>query len=173
MPPCTHRATLAAILMTMSDTSYTDNYRDIDFRQHPELYKIGKGEQGVLMVEPYKSEILPHRRFKTPEITEASAQKIYAQFEDYLTQGDFVGADMARKFLQMGFTRSRRYANHASGNKYNPDGIVKPQDSGSETSQKAVSAQIFYSYYERAKADSLYLRLKTAHKQKEQKHEGR
>jgi hypothetical protein len=25
---------------------------------------------------------------------------------------------MARKYLQMGFTRSRRYANHASGRKY-------------------------------------------------------
>ena len=26
--------------------------------------------------------------------------------------------DMARKFLEMGFTRARRYANHSSGRKY-------------------------------------------------------
>jgi Domain of unknown function (DUF4385) len=25
--------------------------------RHPQLYRIGKGEQGVLMVEPYKSEV--------------------------------------------------------------------------------------------------------------------
>jgi hypothetical protein len=29
-----------------------------------------------------------------------------------------LGMDMSRKFLQMGFTRSRRYANHRSGRKY-------------------------------------------------------
>ena len=36
----------------------------IDYRQQPELYKIARGEQGVLTVEPYKSEILPHWRFR-------------------------------------------------------------------------------------------------------------
>lgn len=46
--------------MNMSDTSYADDYRHIDFRLHAEKYHIGKGEQGVLIAEPYKSEILPH-----------------------------------------------------------------------------------------------------------------
>ena len=32
---------------------------DIDFRQHPEEYDIGRGERGVFKVEPYKSELLP------------------------------------------------------------------------------------------------------------------
>lgn len=36
----------------------------IDYREHPELYKVARGEQGVLTVEPYKSEILPHWRFR-------------------------------------------------------------------------------------------------------------
>jgi hypothetical protein len=26
---------------------------DIDYRAHPELYAIGRGEQGVLTVQPY------------------------------------------------------------------------------------------------------------------------
>lgn len=39
---------------------YTLNYKNIDLRKHPELYRTGKGEQGVLLVEPYKIEILPH-----------------------------------------------------------------------------------------------------------------
>ena len=41
---------------------------------------------------------------------------------------DFVGADMARKFLQMGFTRARRYANHRGGKKY--DGPVPADKKG-------------------------------------------
>ena len=36
----------------------------IDYRKQPDLYKIARGEQGVLTVEPYKSEILPHWRFR-------------------------------------------------------------------------------------------------------------
>ena len=90
----------------------------IDFRKNPELYRIGKGEQGVLLVEPYKSEILPHWKFKTPQAARNSASNIYKMFLDYHSKDDFVGLDMARKFLQMGYTRSRRYANHKSGRKY-------------------------------------------------------
>ena len=74
----------------------------------------------MLLVEPYKSEILPHWRFKTPEIAEKSSAKILKMFRAYLKVDDFVGADMARKFLQMGWTRARRYANHPSGRKYDP-----------------------------------------------------
>jgi len=88
---------------------------DIDYRLHPELYRIGKGEQGVLICEPYKSEIGQYWRFKTVVIATESSKKIYELFLDYLTAGDFVGGDMARKYLQMGFTRARRYANYKGG----------------------------------------------------------
>ena len=44
---------------------YTLDFEAIDFRKQPELYRTGEGAQGVLLVEPYKGEILPHRRFKT------------------------------------------------------------------------------------------------------------
>lgn len=148
------------------DTSYADAYRDIDFRKHPELYKIGRGEQGVLIAEPYKSEILLHWKFKTPEIAKVSAEKIYEMFETYGQQKDFVGMDMARKFLQMGFTRARRYANHSSGKKYASDGTVREQEKDWASSDKAKSAEIFYGYYERVKNDSLYLELKAKHQQK-------
>ena len=100
--------------------NYDQDFANLDFRAHPELYQIGRGEQGVLSVEPYKSEILPHWRFKTPAIARESAAAIHALFEQYRDAGDFVGMDMARKFLQMGYTRSRRYANHKGGRKYDP-----------------------------------------------------
>ncbi len=38
---------------------YQQDFTETDFRQHPERYQVGRGEQGVLLVEPYKGEILP------------------------------------------------------------------------------------------------------------------
>ncbi|GAA1875805.1 DUF4385 domain-containing protein [Lapillicoccus jejuensis] len=93
-----------------------------DARARPETYRVGRGEQGVLTVEPYKSELLPLWRFRTPDVARTSADALRAAFDTYLADGDLVGADMARKFLQMGFTRARRYANHPGGRKY--DGPV-------------------------------------------------
>src|SRR5688572_2412718 len=103
-------------------SSYNDIDWTTDFRKFPEKYVVGRGEQGVLLAEPYKSEILPHWKFATPDKAEVSADKILEMFYEYKTQNDFVGMDMARKFLQMGYTRSRRYANHKGGKKY--DGPV-------------------------------------------------
>lgn len=145
----------------MKPFNYDQDFTKIDFRQHPEKYQVGKGEQGVLMVEPYKSEILPHWRFKTPEIARESSEKIYELFLDYKAKGDFVGMDMARKFLQMGYTRSRRYANHKTGRKYAEDSkTVLPRE---EDPIKAESARIFYVKYQQAKTDPDYMRLKKAH----------
>jgi hypothetical protein len=141
---------------------YSLDFKQINFRENPHLYQIGKGEQGVLLVEPYKSEILPHWRFKTPDIATQSACKIYEMFLHYKAVNDFVGMDMARKFLQMGYTRSRRYANHKSGRKYAKDGITVLQRV--EDSIKAKSAQIFYEKWQQAKTDEHYLQLKYNHK---------
>ncbi|RCJ18220.1 hypothetical protein A6770_06500 [Nostoc minutum NIES-26] len=148
---------------------YSLDFKSIDFRQHPELYRVGKGEQGVLLVEPYKSEILPYWRFKTPEIAKESSEKIYEIFLDYLEKDDFVGADMARKFIQMGYTRSRRYANHKSGRKYK-------QNSEASNSKKEIlpyevdpvkaeSAAIFKTKWIQAKTNEKYQELLAKHKQ--------
>jgi hypothetical protein len=140
-------------------------YEGIDFRKNPELYRIGKGEQGVLMAEPYKSEIVPHWRFKTPEIARTSALKIEEMFHVYMSVGDFPGADMARKFLMMGWTRARRYANHPSGRKYaKGTRDILPLAEDSQTSAKAESARIFKEVYDRARVHPLYLQMKEKHK---------
>jgi hypothetical protein len=142
---------------------YSLDFKSIDFRKHPELYQIGKGEQGVLLVEPYKSEILPYWKFKTPQIARQSANKIYPLFLAYKTKADFVGMDMARKFLQMGYTRARRYANHKSGRKYAQGGKeVLPLKLDAT---KAESAQIFYGKWQKAKADQKYQELKAKHQE--------
>jgi Domain of unknown function (DUF4385) len=154
---------------------YSLDFKNINFREHPELYRIGKGEQGVLLVEPYKSEILPYWRFKNSEIARDSSKKIYEIFLAYLEQDDFVGADMARKFIQMGYTRARRYANHKSGRKYR----TNPQKETSVAAQtearqdilpyevdaiKAESAAIFKEKWMLAKANHKYIQLLANHK---------
>ena len=74
--------------------------------------------------------------------------------------------DMARKFLQMGYTRSRRYANHRSGRKYDPaTQEVLPQEADWQTNDKAESARIFYAYYIKAKEDADYQQAKLQHQQ--------
>lgn len=151
----------------MPKFDYSLDYKNLDFRAHPELYRIGRGEQGVLMVEPYKSEILPYWRFKTPEIARKSAAEIYQLFLDYKATGDFVGMDMARKFLQMGYTRSRRYANHKSGRKYARGTRETTQEILPDVVDpiKAESARIFYEKWRQAQADPEYLRLRDRHRE--------
>jgi hypothetical protein len=142
---------------------YSLDFDHIDFRKQPELYRVGKGEQGVLLVEPYKSEILSHWRFKTPQIARRSANKIYKMFLDYKRNEDFVGMDMVRKFLQMGYTRSRRYANHKSGRKYIKDSkeILERE----EDAVKAESAKIFHGKWKKVREDKQYLELKKQHRE--------
>ncbi|GAA6617047.1 DUF4385 domain-containing protein [Scytonema sp. NUACC26] len=154
---------------------YSLDFKNIDFRKNPELYRVGKGEQGVLLVEPYKSEILPHWRFKTPDIARQSSEKIYQMFLEYLERDDLVGADMARKFLQMGYTRSRRYANHKSGKKYktNPQKEISQEAEAKARKDilpnevdpvKAESAAIFKEKWMLAKKNERYCQLLTKHK---------
>ncbi|WP_425145761.1 DUF4385 domain-containing protein [Deinococcus sp.] len=153
---------------------YSLDYAHLNLRQHPELYRVGVGEQGVLLVQPYKAELLPHWRFATPEAAQESSERIYGMFLDYLKAEDFVGADMARKFLQMGYTRSRRYANHRGGKKY--DGPVPDDKKGvsgahgraelprsPEDPQKAQSAAIFKAKWDAARSHPDYLKQKADH----------
>ena len=156
---------------------YSLDFKSVDFRERPDLYRVGKGEQGVLLVEPYKGDLLPLWRFRTPEIARESADALYEKFRAYLADGDFVGADMARKFLQMGYTRARRYANHRGGRKY--DGPV-PEDrkgrSGAhgraelprspEDPEKAEAARIFHKKWRAAREDPAYRALMEKHRER-------
>jgi hypothetical protein len=144
--------------------NYQLDFKEIDFRRHPELYRVGKGEQGVLLVEPYKSEILPHWRFKNPAIARRSADRIYRLYLQYQGAEDFVGMDMARKFLQMGYTRARRYANHQGGRKY-------AAGSGEELPRghdpvKAAAAEFFRDKWILVREDADYRARKKAHRER-------
>ena len=139
---------------------------EIDYRESPHLYHIGRGQQGVLICEPYKSEICAHWRFKTVPEAVDSSEKILIMFYDFIQERDFVGADMAKKFLHMGFTRARRYANHRDGRKYNKDGTIIPQEPDALICEKADSARVFYAAWKEARENEYYLKMKKEHKEK-------
>ena len=129
----------------MKEFDYDLDYKNIDFtvEENRKLYRIGRGEQGVLLVRPYTNDICTHWKFRTPEIAVKSSNRIFGMYLDYRDQKDFIGMDMCRKFLEMGFTRARRYANHNSGKKYDSEGNVRPQEPDHATSKYAESARIF------------------------------
>jgi hypothetical protein len=164
---------------TSKTFNYEQDFNKINFRERPDLYQIGRGEQGVLMVEPYKSEILPHWRFKNAEVATKSSDKIYSMFEEYLEKNDFPGADMARKFLQMGYTRARRYANHKGGRKFkkNPqkeenekqarkEYEIERLDRKDQDPDKVAAARIFKEKWDDARNNEEYNRQKEEFKQK-------
>jgi hypothetical protein len=130
----------------MKEFDYDLDYKTLDFtvEKNRKLYRIGRGEQGVLLVRPYTNLICSHWRFKTPNEAIVSANKIHNMYLDYEIKKDFIGMDMCRKFLEMGFTRARRYANHNSGRKYKKGTKeVIPQEEDHATSKYAQSAGIF------------------------------
>ena len=98
--------------------------------------------------------------FKNPVIAERSAKKITSMYFDYAADNDFVGMDMCRKFLEMGFTRSRRYANHNTGKKYDDEGNVRPQEPDHATSKYAKSAQIFKRVRDMVAKNDIYVTMR-------------
>ena len=146
----------------MKEFDYELDYKALDFTD-PEirkLYRIGRGEQGVLLVRPYTNDICAHWRFVDETTARKSSDKIYSMYLNYKDNRDFIGMDMARKFLEMGFTRARRYANHSSGRKYTEDGRVRPQQADALHNVKAKSAKIFKEVRDRVAYDPEYVTMR-------------
>ena len=146
----------------MKEFDYELDYKTLDFtvEENRKLYRIGRGEQGVLLVRPYTNDICSHWRFVNETIARKSANKIYSMFCDYKEQQDFIGMDMARKFLEMGFTRSRRYANHSDGRKYAEDGSIRPQSPDALYCEKSKSARVFKQMRDKAAYDPTYKQMR-------------
>ncbi len=142
-------------------------YKHVDFsknyREHPEDYVIGRGEFGVLMYQPYKDELLPLWRYKDEEAAQASASAIYKKFLEYIENDDFPGADMARKYLRMGYTRAMRYAKYPGGKKYKPDGSTYEIQQWADP-DKRQAALVFKKYWDKARENTAYQRMYKAHK---------
>ena len=146
----------------MKEFDYGLDYKELDFTDADtrKLYRIGRGEQGVLLVRPYTNDICAHWRFVDENTARKSSSKIYSMYLNYKDNGDFIGMDMCRKFLEMGFTRSRRYANHSSGRKYTEDGAIRPQQADALHNVKAKSAKIFKEVRDRVTSDLKYQEMR-------------
>ncbi|MFC5971224.1 DUF4385 domain-containing protein [Halomarina salina] len=131
---------------------------DVDFREHPEQYDIGRGEEGVFKVEPYKSELLPLWGYTDRETADEAGEAIYEQFRAYRDREEFVGMDMARKYLQMGYTRSMRYARYPGGQKYE-DGEERDPEHWADH-DKREAALVYEVWWGRVRADDRYQELK-------------
>ena len=142
----------------MKEFDYELDYKSLDFTdaETRKLYRIGRGEQGVLLVRPYTNDICAHWRFVDEDTARTSSSKIYEMYCEYKRKKDFIGMDMARKFLEMGFTRARRYANHSSGKKYDSSRKVYPQEPDWKTSEKALSANVFKRVRDEVAYDPIY-----------------
>ena len=144
----------------MIEFDYKLDYKNTLFRPNDRRYRIGRGEQGVLLVSPYTDVICKYWRFKTLKEAKVSSQKIFDMYLDYRLQKDFVGMDMCRKFLEMGFTRARRYANHKDGKKYDKDGKILPQEKDWATSEKAKAAKRFKQFRDLVTQDEFYITMR-------------
>jgi hypothetical protein len=148
-------------------------YEDVDFdknyREYPEDYVVSSGQFGVLKYQPYKDEILPLWRYKNKEVAEVSSRRILRLFYNYLDRDEFVGADMAKKYLHMGFTRPMRYAKYPGGKKYDDSGEERTAHGPDTTgewydSDKREAAVTFRKRWKEARENKQYCRLKELHK---------
>ncbi|PSR03944.1 MAG: DUF4385 domain-containing protein [Bacteroidetes bacterium SW_8_64_56] len=138
---------------------------EVNFRERPEAYRYQSGEQGVFKVQPYKDELLPDWQFKDEAAAEASVKSLRDAYRSYRSQDDFVGMDMVRKYLQMGFTRAMRYAKYPGGQKYDEDGTEREPEQWADPEKRA-SAIVFRDAWQDLTDDPTYQRLKERHRDK-------
>ncbi|MFW6318037.1 MAG: DUF4385 family protein [Halorubrum sp.] len=133
---------------------------DLDFREHPERYRHTGDERGVFKIEPYKSELLPSWGIASLADAEEGAESIHDWYREYRANDDAVGMDMARKYLQMGWTRAMRYAKYPGGNKYEAvDGERVERDPQRwYDEEKREIALVYKDRLDRVRADDAYQR---------------
>ena len=155
----------------MIEFDYNLDYKNLLFTPNDKRYRIGRGEQGVLLVRPYTNDICKYWRFKTPYDAAMSSMRILYLYHQYKDQEDFVGMDMCRKFLEMGFTRARRYANHKDGKKYK-NGKILPQEPDALYSEKAKAARTFKRWRDVVTHDPIYIKMRKMWREYEKAFDG-
>jgi hypothetical protein len=70
------------------------------------------------------------------------------------------------RFLQMGYTRARRYANYRGGKKYDKENGYKLRERGTGDPRKARSATTFRELWQKAEAEPRYARRKKEWKER-------
>ena len=136
----------------------------VDFREHPARYRPTDDERGVFKIEPYKSELLPLWTISDLESAEDAATAIRERYREYRARGEFVGMDLARKYLQMGWTRALRYAKYPGGQKYVDDEERDPQRWYDD--EKYEISQVYRDHLDAVRSDEEYERLRERHRER-------
>jgi len=150
-----------------------------------------RSEVGVLSYN-YSKKIAPLWHFKTPKMAKKSSAEIYdicvkllkktaQQILDKNTSSieepfyNFIKADICRKFLLMGYTRSMRYYYHKTGTKWGSRTVKIKGSSKKKTEyyilpfdydpEKKISAKIFYKAHIKIRESNLYIKLREWYKQ--------
>lgn len=140
---------------------------DLDFREHPERYRHTPDERGAFKIEPYKSELLPAWGIATLADAEEGAAALDERYREYRDESDFVGMDVARKYLQMGWTRAMRYAKYPGGQKYETDADgdrVERDPQEWYDDEKREIALVYKRRLDRVRDDEAYERAKRRHR---------
>lgn len=123
-------------------------------------YKYTPTERGIFTPSIYKDALLPLWRFRAPALARTSCASIMDKFLLYEREDDFQGMDNARKFLQMGMTRAKRYANHKGGRKYNKEGGIIAKEDHDGKADKEEASQIFREAWEKVRNNKRYVTKK-------------
>ncbi len=137
---------------------------DLDFREHPERYRATDDERGVFKIEPYKSELLPLWTVSDPDPAREAAAAIHERYRHYREADDFVGMDLARKYLRMGWTRAMRYAKYPGGRKYEDGTEREPQEWYDE--EKREIALVYRDHLDDVRDDEAYRRAHERHRER-------
>lgn len=149
--------------LRLTDVSDDPEY-DVNFRERPEEYEIGRGSEGAFKVQPYKDELLEHWAVSDLAAAREGAAAIHERYLEYREDDEFVGMDMARKYLRMGYTRAMRYAKYPGGRKYDEEGNQRtPQEYYDE--EKREIALVYEEYWDRVREDDRYQELKRRHRE--------
>ena len=134
-------------------------------------YIMGRGDIPALDFEPYKTTLLPLFRYRNPEVAMRSSVALWQRFLDYDERKDFVGMDMARKFIRMGMIRAKTDVNGTGGKEYDDEANILPASEGHERKEEEMekASGIFRKHLDRIERHQGYKTKKEAFR-KEKKH---
>tara|TARA_R110001583_G_scaffold27302_11_gene97807 strand:- start:12703 stop:13179 length:477 start_codon:yes stop_codon:yes gene_type:complete len=141
-------------LILESSNFKSDYSEEINYKKHPDEYDISTGVSGVFSVSPYKNQLIKYFTFKSLEQSRKSAKSLYKKFKLYRGKMDFVGMDMTRKFLELGYLQSLRFSKFPGGKKYTKSGSVRRVNYKQD--EKLEISKIYKRYLNLVNSDRIY-----------------
>lgn len=140
---------------------YEQDFTSINFRNHPERYQVGRGEQGVLLVEPNRVKSCPGGAIKTFHPQPNQLKKSTSCLRFIAGMMILLEWIWPENLYRWGiYTRARRYANYKGGKKYAEDGSTRER--GNDP-MKAGAAAVFKKWWDKIRMDEDYLQRKREH----------